>query len=78
MVARASLSPNPDGKYSRNKAHNLKELQTRKCVSIFEPRFEKTGFLLNAKLISAFVFTTRIVQYLFFLNPKFQASRHLL
>ena len=27
-----------------------------------------------AKLISAFVFATRIVQFLFFLNPKFQAS----
>ena len=27
---------------------------------------------------SAFVFATRIVQYLFFLNPKFQASSHLL
>ena len=29
---------------------------------------------LTAKLISAFVFATRIVQSLFFLNPKFQAS----
>ena len=26
----------------------------------------------------AFVFATRIVQHLFFLNPKFQASGHLL
>ena len=31
-----------------------------------------------AKLISAFVFATRIVQSLYFLNPKFQASSHLL
>ena len=31
-----------------------------------------------AQLISTFVFATRIVQFLFFLNPKFQASRHLL
>ena len=30
------------------------------------------------KLISAFVFATWIVQSLFFLNPKFQASSHLL
>ena len=29
-------------------------------------------------LISAFVFATRIVQCLFYLNPKFQASRRLL
>ena len=32
---------------------------------------------VTAKLISAFVFATRIVQSLF-LNPKFQASSHLL
>ena len=32
----------------------------------------------NQKLISAFIFATRIVQSLFFLNPKFQASRHIL
>ena len=31
-----------------------------------------------AKLISAFVIATRIVQFLYFLNPKFQASNHLL
>ena len=33
---------------------------------------------VTAKLISAFVFATRIVQFLFFLNPKFQVSCHLL
>ena len=54
-----------------------------------EPRHEKTGFFayaktktqisfaVTAKLISAFVFTKRIVQFLFYLNPKFQASSHL-
>ena len=31
-----------------------------------------------ARLIIAFVFTTGIVQSFFFLNPKFQASSHLL
>ena len=31
----------------------------------------------TAKLISAFVFATWIVQSLYFLNPKFQASSHL-
>ena len=31
-----------------------------------------------AKLISAFVFATRIVQFLFYLNPKFQASSSFL
>ena len=39
------------------------------CWGSVEPRYEKT-----AQLISAFVFATRIVQHLFFLNPKFQAS----
>ena len=36
------------------------------------------GFAVTAKPISAFVFAKRIVQSLYFLNPKFQASRHLL
>ena len=33
---------------------------------------------VTAKLISAFVFATQIVQSLYFINPKFQASSHLL
>ena len=33
---------------------------------------------VTAKLISAFVFATSIVQCLFYLNPIFQASSHLL
>ena len=36
------------------------------------------SFAVTAKLISVSVFTTRIVQSLYFLNPKFQASSHLL
>ena len=32
----------------------------------------------TAKLISAFVFATRMVQFLFYLNPKFQASSYFL
>ena len=36
------------------------------------------GFAVTAKLISAFVFATWIVQSLFYLNLKFQASSHLL
>ena len=34
----------------------------------------RISFAVTAKLISAFVFATRIVQFLFFLNPKFQAA----
>ena len=57
---------------------------------IFEPPHEKTnilrmrkqkmqiGFTVAAKLISAFVFTTWIVQFLYFLNSEFPDSNHLL
>ena len=59
-------------------------------TSPYEPHHEKTGFFAYAKtkaqiscaliaqLISVFVFATWIVQSLYFLNPKFQASSHLL
>ena len=36
------------------------------------------SFAVTAKLISAFVFATRIVQFLFYFNPKFQASSSFL
>ena len=36
------------------------------------------NFAVTAKLISAFVLATQILQFLFFLNPKFQASSLLL
>ena len=36
------------------------------------------SFTVTEKLISVFVFARRIVQSFYFLNPKFQASRHLL
>ena len=56
----------------------------------YEPRCEKTGFCMCENKdadqlrgdreadLSAFVFAIRIVQSLFYLNPKFQASSHLL
>ena len=36
------------------------------------------SFAVTVKLISAFVFATRILQSLLYLNPKFQVSSHLL
>ena len=36
------------------------------------------SFMKTVQLISTFVFPTYIVQYLYSLNPKFQASRNLL
>ena len=48
-----------------------------------EPRCEKIGFFAYAKTktqnncaFSAFVFATRIVQSIYYLNPKFQTSSH--
>ena len=63
--------------------------RSNRCF-LYEPHFEKTGFLAYAKtktqisctataqLISAFDFATQIVQSLCFLNPKFLVSSHLL
>ena len=62
----------------------------RDSCRLYEPPREKTGFFayaktktrisfaVTAKLISAFVLATQMVQSLSFLNPKFQASSHLL
>ena len=59
-------------------------------ANLFEPPHEKTNnlhtrkqkaqisFVVTARLFSSFVFTTGIIQFLFFLNPKFPASNHLL
>ena len=38
----------------------------------------QVSFAVTAKLISAFVFATRIVQFFFYLNLKFQASSSFL
>ena len=39
---------------------------------------KKNKITVTAKLISIFVFATRIVQFLHFLNPKFPAPNHIL
>ena len=48
----------------------------RKPVFAYAKTKAQINCALTAQLISAFVFATRIVQFLFFLNPKFQASGH--
>ena len=45
---------------------------------ICENKKAQISFAVTAKLISTFVFATLIVESLYFLNPKFQASSHLL
>ena len=49
----------------------------RKPVFAYAKTKTQISFAVTAKLISVFVFATRIVQFLYFLNPKFQASSHL-
>ena len=50
----------------------------RKPAFAYAKTKAQISFAVTAKLISAFVFATRIVQSLHFLNTKFQASSHLL
>ena len=57
----------------------------KKCAASWEKQIfsyskikAQISFTVTAKLISNFVFATQIVQFLFFLNPKFQASNFLL
>ena len=50
-------------------------------ISSMQKQKVQISFAVIGKLISTFVFTTEIVQFLYFLyflNPKFQASSHLL
>ena len=55
----------------------LSRLMGKPTICICETKAQ-ISFAVTAKLISAFVFATRIVQFLYFLNPKFPVSSHLL
>ena len=59
------------GNHKRNHLSRI----MRKMDFAYAKTKAQTSFAITAKLISAFVFATRIVQSLFFLNPKFQVSR---
>ena len=48
----------------------------RKPAFAYAKTKTQISFAVTAKLISAFVFDRQIVQSLFYLNPKFQASSH--
>ena len=50
----------------------------RKRLFAYAKTKTQISFAVTAKLISPFVFAIRIVQFLFSINPKFQASSHLL
>ena len=49
----------------------------RKPAFAYAKTKKQISFPVTAKLISVFVFATPIVQSLYFLNPRFQASSHL-
>ena len=49
----------------------------RNRLFAYKKKKTQISFAVIAKLISVFVFATRIVQSLYFLNTKFQASSHL-
>ena len=57
--------------------HNQMSRVVRKPAFAYAKTKTQISFAVTAKLISAFVFATRIVQSLFYLNPKFQASSHI-
>ena len=69
----------PSGQIISNERFNLNWAATWE-TRIFAYAKTKTqiSIAVTAKLISAFVFATSIVQSLSFLNPKFQVSSHLL
>ena len=49
----------------------------RKPAFAYAKTKTQISFAVTAKLISAFVFATWLVQFLYFLNTIFQASSHL-
>ena len=56
---------------------NLSQVMRKPTFSYAKTKTQ-ISFAVTAKLVSAFVFATRIVQSIYFLNTKFQASSHLL
>ena len=65
--------------YSAEKVVRLKQFSAKKVVRPWPDRpYRRRRPCVTAKQISAFDFATLIVQSLYFLNSKFQASIHLL
>ena len=60
------------------KSNSEMNLVMRKPAFAYAKTKTQISFAVTAKLISASVFATRIVQSLYYLNPKVQASSHLL
>ena len=60
----------------RTKLHYLSLVMRKRLLACAKTKTQ-ISFAVTVKLISAFVFATRIVQSLYLLNAKFQASSHL-
>ena len=58
--------------------HFYMSLVVRKPDFAYAKLKTQISFAVTAKLISAFVFAIRIVQSLYYVNPIFQSSSHLL
>ena len=56
---------------------NIYEICHEKNNILHKRKQAQISFAVIGKLISTFVLATRIVQLLYFLNPKFPASYHL-
>ena len=56
----------------------MSSIVRKPAFCIYAKTKTQINFAVSAKLISAFFFATLIVQSLYFLNPRFQASSHLL
>ena len=63
---------------SRDNAYKMKPHHEKTQQFAYAKTKAQISFAVTAKLISAFVFATRIVQFLFVLKPKFPVSSHLL
>ena len=57
---------------------DMSRVVRKPAFCICEKTKTQISFAVTAKLISAFVFAIRIEHSLYYLNPKFQASSHLL
>ena len=69
----ARMTGNLEEEVCNHISHVMRKLDFRVCENKGQISREVT-----AQLISAFIFATKIVQFLFYLNPKFQASSLLL
>ena len=63
--------------FEQNKKYNMSHPMGNQQSGYAKTKTQ-ISFAVTAKLISPFVFDTRIVRFLFFLNSKFQASNSFL